>query len=388
VITADVAVVGGGITGASIAFHLAARGLRVVVCDSQAGAGPGGATRYSAAQVRIHHSDPFDARLAASSLPVFESWADAVGGDCGYRRTGFAFLARANHRATVAAVAGLVAGLGVETTLATPEEYAAEHPGLALDGVGVVAYEPRGGYADPIRATHSLLARARDHGARVLAGQPVTALRRRGGRLTGLCTASADISAGCVVVAAGVRSRELLAGAGILLPTRTKHIGFALAEGPALAGGGPLNVTIDDTIGMYFRPHEAGRVLFGVPLDQWDLAPSEPLSGPGADRVSLARHRLARRLPGLAGASVCATASALDAYTPDSHAIIGGVPGLDGAYVATGFSGGGFKVAPAVGRAVADELASGRPRPELEPYRLERFRMGQRILPAYDYQHL
>lgn len=389
-ITSDVVIVGGGIIGASIAFHLAGRGVDVVVCD--AGAASSGATVHSAAQVRMHHSDIFDARLAAMSHHAFESWADVVGGECGFRRAGFAFLAAADRRDTVAEAAHVLNGFNVETVVMAPDAYVAEHPGLLMDGVGIVAYEPRSGYADPVLATRTLLARAADHGARVLRDCTVVDLIRHGDRLVGLHTSDEACTAAQVVVAAGAHSKALCATAGIDIPTRTKRIGFGVTERfPPDTTVAP-NVVIDDTIGMYFRPHADGRVLFGVPLDEWDTKPADPGHRddhrPDRELVATAQRRASTRFPAMAGLRISSARSALEAYTPDRHALIGVVAGFTGAYVATGFSGGGFKVAPAVGAAVADELVSGSPRAELEPYRLDRFQRGAAITPTFTYDHM
>ncbi|HCA84236.1 MAG TPA: hypothetical protein DEQ61_01215, partial [Streptomyces sp.] len=157
--TADVAVIGDGVAGASVAYHLAAAGADVALL-SRGGGFECSATRHSAGQVRMHHSDPHDARLAALSMETFEHWAEIVGGDCGFRRTGFAFLVGEEEAATLSRTVAELAALGVETARLTPGELAARQPALALDGVRAVAYEPRSGYADPVRTAAALTDRA------------------------------------------------------------------------------------------------------------------------------------------------------------------------------------------------------------------------------------
>jgi glycine/D-amino acid oxidase-like deaminating enzyme len=383
----EVLVVGAGVVGASITYHLAARGVAVTVLD--AADQPGGATALSAAQVRMHHSDRHDALLAALSLPMFERWARVVGGDCGFRQVGFAFLAGADRHEAVTVMAKTVSGYGVATQVLSPTRYGAGRPQVRMDGVGVVAYEARGGFADPLRTTAALLAAATRLGARVLRGSHVRSLTVVRGRVAGVRTASGAHPARHVVVAAGVHSGQICERAGIALPLRTRRIGWAVAAAPASVP----NVVIDDTIGMYVRPHAGGGVLFGVPLTQppadrpADLA--EP-STPPADgtEVAAARQRLAARVPSLVDAPVVGTAAASEAYTPDKHALIGPAPDLDGLYVCTAFSGGGFKAAPAVGRAVAEELATGARRPELQPYRLDRFDRDACIRPDVAYRNM
>lgn len=373
-------VVGGGVVGASIAFHLARRGAAVTVLE--AGDRPRGATARSAAQVRMHHSDRHDALLAARSLPTFERWAEEVGGDCGFRQVGFAFLAGADRRAAVTTMAATVRGYGVATEVLGLEQYAADQPELSLDGVGVVAYEARGGFADPRRTTGSLLAAAVRHGARVVHGTTALSLSLAGDRVTGVHTATGRHSAGQVVVASGTRSAPLCRSAGARLPVRARRIGYAVTGGPAAVP----HVLIDDTIAMYARPVPAGGVWFGVPLDQPDPAAQPAAGRPEPASVAAARHRLTRRIPALAGVPVVRAAAALEAYTEDRHALIGPAGEPASLYLCTAFSGGGFKVAPAVGGAVAEELVTGEPRPELEPYRPDRFGRGAPIRPDVDYR--
>lgn len=381
---ADAAVLGGGIIGSAIAHHLAAAGARVVLVDTAARPAPRSATLGSAGQVRMHHSDPDWARLAALAFPAFEHWADTLGGDPGFRRTGFAFLVDAEHAELAGHNTALLRGLGIEAALLTPEEFTERHPGLAVKDVAAVAYEPRSGYGDPRRVLAALTDGARRHGAVTLAAPSGGRLLRRGERITGVVAGEEHVHADAVVLAAGAWSGPLVAEAvpEERLPLRSKRVGLAVAEAADLPGGAGLPMVIDDINGVYFRPDGAGRVLFGVPLDGWDVPPEQAGAPPEAERVERARLLVDRRLPGLAtapaasGETGTAAGAAADGYTPDGRPLIGPAPGVGGLYLAAGFSGGGFKVAPAVGEAVAAELVTGADRPELRPFRPGRFAAG------------
>ncbi|MER7004842.1 FAD-dependent oxidoreductase [Dactylosporangium sp. NPDC000555] len=382
----DVTVVGGGVIGASIAYHLARRGVDVTLFD--AADRTAGATVHSAGQIRMHHSDLFDCRLAALSLPTYERWAQRIGGHCGFAAVGFAFLADADRRAEVATIVAALTGLGIEATAMSPQRYRTLAPEVSLDGVGTVAVEPRSGYAHPARTTEALLVAAGRLGARVVRSTAVTTLRRHGATVTGVRTAAGIHHSPRVVVAAGVHSAALCATAGPQLRLRTRRVGWAIA-----VAAPPAHVIIDDTLGVYFRPHGTDRVLFGVPLDDWDPpAPHDPArpdtAAPQRDRIDRAQRTVAQRLPALREAPIASAAAAIEAYSPDNHPLIGPLPDLAGAYVCTGFSGGGFKVAPAVGEAVADEIDAGHPREELQPYRPDRFERGAAIAPAVAYRHM
>lgn len=373
---ADVVVVGAGVIGASIAYHLASAGARVVV-QERGDLAAAGATASSAGQVRMYHPDPADADLAVRSLPTFAHWADVIGGDCGFRRTGFAYLAGPDRRADVTAVVAWLSDRGVDTQLVDPQEYAAAHPGLELAGVGVVAYEGASGYADPARTVRSLLAGAIRHGAVVRPGDAAQCLTRTAaGAVTGVRTSRADICAPMVVVAAGVRANDLLP-APAAVPMVARPVGWCIADATAVPGADRLNVVIDDTIGTYFRPGEPDQVLTRVALTELPPAAGQEavadLARFPAAVLAAAIQLLARRLPAIATAPVLAVRAAPEAYTPDQRPAIGPVEEVPGLYLAVGFSGGGFKSAPAIGLAVAAELLLGETREELARLRPDRF---------------
>ncbi|MFD7919446.1 NAD(P)/FAD-dependent oxidoreductase [Streptomyces sp. NPDC059740] len=382
--TADVAVIGDGVVGASIAYHLAAAGARVALLGREGGLRDS-ATHRSAGQVRMHHSDPHDARLAALGLETFRNWPEIVGGDCGFRQTGFAFLVGEEHVGELSRTVAELKGLGVETTVLTPEELADEQPALDLDGVAAVAYEPYSGHADPVRTVRALTERARALGTEVLTGPGGARLLKNGERYTGAAVGGDVVSAGHVVIAAGAGSAPLCTEAGVALggpgedgtpPVHSQEVGWALARTSAIPGAASLCMVIDDLAGTYFRPDGPDRVLFRIPLGSGPPSGNTEIS-PDSSEVAAGRALAAPRLRGLATAEVTTAARAAEAYTADGRALIGPSTRHPGLYFATGFNGGGFKAAPAVGLAVAAELLSEAVRPELEPYRPDRFTAGQ-----------
>lgn len=416
--TADAAVIGDGVVGASVACHLAAAGASVVLLSRGDGYARS-ATSGSAGQIRMHHGDPDDARLAALSADTFAHWAEAVGGDCGFRRTGFAFLVDEEYAPVAARTVTALRALGVDTDLCAPAELAAHQPDLDLREVAAVAYEPGAGHADPDRTTRALLDRVRALGGRIHTGRSGSgaALRRDGDRVVGATLDGVAVSAGCVVVAAGAGSAAVCAAAGVGLEVdgrgresgfTSNRYGWAVADTSALPGGGPACMVIDDLAGTYFRPDGPGRVLFRVPLpstgggtgggegtggqDYRGESEAGQLDGPGGpltpERLAEGRRLAARRLPGIAAAPVLRTGWAREACTADGRALIGPVPHHPGLYLATAFNGGGFKSAPAVGAAVAAELVSGGERPELAPYRPARFATGHPGTPTRRYRHM
>ena len=146
--TADVVVVGAGVQGASLAFQLAKRGVRVAVVERSGVAA--GATGRSSGFVRMHYDLAVEAALAWASFPYFTSWAEHVGvGDPGFVRTGFLQLADEHDAAALRANVGEQLALGIRTGVVSPAEIAELVPGIVPDGIVCGAYEPLSGYADP-----------------------------------------------------------------------------------------------------------------------------------------------------------------------------------------------------------------------------------------------
>jgi sarcosine oxidase subunit beta len=182
--TADVVVVGAGVVGASVAFHLALRGVRnIVVCERRWPAA--GATGKSGALVRTHYTNVPEARLAAASLPYFHHWSDLVGrGDCGFLRCGMVRIVAPAAESRLRANMEMLERLGVNTRILARAELAELVPGWNLDDVPFAAWEPESGCADPVGTTHGFLARAREVGAQVRLRTEVSGVEVNSGRVS------------------------------------------------------------------------------------------------------------------------------------------------------------------------------------------------------------
>ena len=220
--SADVIVIGAGVQGASLAFHLARRGARVVVLER--GSIASEATGRSSGFVRMHYDLAAEAALAWRSFPYFLDWASRVGaGDPGFVRTGFLEVV---PEALVAAVQGNVANhraIGIPSQVVTPEEIAELVPGIALDGLAAGAYEPESGYADPTSTAAGFLEAARRDGAQVVTGCRAARVLTSAGRVTGVETDRGAVSAPAVAIVAGARSTDLAATVGVEVPVAPWH---------------------------------------------------------------------------------------------------------------------------------------------------------------------
>jgi sarcosine oxidase subunit beta len=377
----DAIVVGAGVVGASIAFHLAERGIETLVLDPNGPAG--GSTAHSGALVRCHYPTSLEADLAWESLTeYFEPWGERVGGGCGFTRTGFAYLAGEERIEALQHNVNLQQKVNVQTELIGPEELRGLDPSLDLDGVALAAYEPRGGYADPTATTVGFVEAARRLGAS-FERRRVTGLRVGEQRISGVETEDGPVEAGTVVLAAGAWSVPLAASIGLELPISPVRVQVALFERPySLA----THLTIIDSVsGFYARPAAERNTLIGLRDSyEWLEDAEEWNPNPDPDFVEEAADLLGKRVPALEDAPYRTGRSGVLDTTPDGRPILG-PEGPEGLYLAVGWSGTGFKKAPAVGNELATWIQEGRPRRrELETYNLDRFNTRDLIFGEYE----
>jgi glycine/D-amino acid oxidase-like deaminating enzyme len=381
--TAEVVVVGGGVNGASIAYALAARGVDVVLVEQ--GALASGASGRSSALVRMHYTNEWDARLAWASFPVFRDWAELMGGPAVFTRTGFVNVVGPRYAEHLRRNVEMLRRIGVNTTVLSPGELAELQPFAHVDDVGAAAYEPDSGYADPAETVEGFRRRAVELGAQVLPWTTVSRIVRGESRVHGVETSAGRIDARHVVVAAGAWSRRLCQEIGLALPARPKAIDTVAVRRPSELRE-PHMVFIDNVQGNYFRPESGGLTLVGVPCQEWDIDPDTLGTGLPPEAAALGARLLTHRIPAMERATLSRGYRAFDGYSPDRHAILGAVEGVDGLYLATAFSGSGFKIAPAVGLCVAELITEGRARTvDIKPFGLRRFAEGKTVETPYPY---
>jgi len=381
--TADVVVIGGGVNGASIAYALAARGVKAVLVEK--GALASGASGRSSALVRMHYTNEWDARLAWASFPVFRNWTELMGGPGVFTHTGFVNVVAPQFADHLRRNVEMLKGIGVNTTAITGAELRDLQPFANVDDIGAAAYEPDSGYANPAETVEGFRRRATELGARVLQWTAVTRVIRQESRVTGVETSAGRIDAGSVIVAAGAWSRRLCAEIGLELPARPKAIDtVAVTRPPELAKG--HMVFIDNVLGNYFRPESGGLTLVGVPCQEWDIDPDTLQTGLPPEAAGVGAQLLTHRIPAMERATLSRGYRAFDGYSADRHAILGRVDGIDGLYLATAFSGSGFKIAPAVGACMDAEGLEGRAKTvDIEPFSIRRFAEGRTVEGPYPY---
>ena len=385
--TADVIVVGAGVQGTALAFHLASRGTDVLVLERSAvGAG---ATGRSSGFVRMHYDLASDARLAWASFPWFEGWADRVGaGDCSFVACGFVQLVPPALAPALRANVAMLLDIGIETREIGPDEVAALVPGIVTDDIIVAAWEPRSGYADPSGTAAGFMSAARARGARLERACRVGAIAVAGGRVAGVETDRGRFEAPVVVDAAGPWAAGLASTVGLDVPVQvwrhdTAYVGLPAGRDAAFP------IVLDHARGVYFRPEGREQVLVGLETaNELGGSPDRPFAaiGPAATEELIAR--VCERLPWMAEGTLRSAHGGQDGMTPDQRPIIDRA-GPDGFYLLCGFSGTGFKTAPAIGLGVAEMILDGEARSvDLSPYRLDRFAEGRLLVGEHAYGDL
>ena len=379
--TADVVVVGGGVHGASVAYHLARRRAgRVVLVERKFLAS--GPTGRSSALVRRFYAMDFLTRTGNASAQRFQRWAEDIGGgDPGFRQVGIMWLAGEDRAANLRENVRRARALGVNVNLLTPGEIKALVPAINADDLAVAAHEPESGYADAASTTNALAAAARDLGATIVQHVPVEALLVAGSRVTGVRTAGGEIQAPTVVVCAGLWAPGLLAPLGItvpIAPTRHQMCFFRRPPGFETHPG-----IIDRPSGTYMRPETGNLTIVGLSAYREVVDPDQYNEGADAQEVMRNAELIANRFPVMEHGLSMGGYSGVYDVTPDHEPVLGPIPEYQGLHADFGWSGHGFKHSPAIGDIMAESVLEGHAAGwDLKPFRWSRFRDGDLLPPA------
>jgi sarcosine oxidase, subunit beta len=381
---ADILILGAGVMGASIAFHLAKRKAGSIVIIDKDHVGRGGSGR-SSALVRMHYSYPPEVQLALISLDMFQNWQEVVGQPGDFRKTGFVRIVHPNETERLKQNVEMQCGLGARVYLIDKHELQALEPDWIVDDVELAAYEPDSGYGDGAGVAGDFLGAAREIGATYLSRTHATAFVVKAGHVRGVITDRGTISAPIVISATGPWTRPLFHQAGYDLPIECEYhqVGI-LRNSPDMKGGG--SACIDSVTATYFRSDAHDKFLVG---DFYGKRPIDPDNFPQrASDESLEEiiERACGRIPKLAGAEVMRGVTGVYDMTPDSRPLLGETPEICGLYVCAGFSGMGFKISPAIGVVMSELVLDGNAKTvDIRAFRPSRFAEEKPIKAEYEY---
>lgn len=368
---ASVVIIGGGVMGVSAAFHLAEAGYAdvVVVEADQLGCG---STSKAAGGVRLQFSDAVNIELALRSMDAWERFGERPGFDVDLRQVGYLFLlTRPDDVTTFERSVAMQNELGVPSRMMSASEAGSLAPLANVDDVLAATICMRDGHANTGAAVEGYAQGARAGGVRIITGCPVTAIERNGDLITGVVTAKGRIPTDTVVCAAGPWSRQIGAMAGIDLPVDPVRRPIWYTE-PMLDLPKDHPFTIDFTTGFYF--HDEGKgLLFGM---------ADPDQAPGfdvelrPDWLEVVGEVAMHRAPKLLDVGIAGGWTGFYETTPDHNGLIGEASDLPRFFYATGFSGHGFLLGPAVGEVIRDMVMGRPPVVDVSAFSVDRFSLA------------
>ncbi len=369
--TADIVIIGAGIVGCSIAYHLALKGAaKVVVVEKDLVCS--GSTGKSAGGIRQQFATEVNLQLSIESLRMFHRMREELGIDPEFRQVGYLFMATtARELEMFRRQAEVQQGYGIPVQMVSPDEIRRIVPYVRVDDILGGVYCPTDGYAAPYEVTMGYAAAARRLGVMIHEQRAVTRVMRSGDRVAGVETSRGPIHARAVVNAAGAEGGRVGALAGVevpVLPYRRQI--FVTTPLPAFSQEPPL--TIDYHRNWYFRG-EMGGCLFSGPKDE------ESTFNTNVDWEHVAESvaKAVARIPILEKAEIKRGWAGSYDLSPDNNAILGAVPELPGFYVATGHSGHGFMHGPATGKLMAELILTGKTSIDINALDPDRFRTGR-----------
>jgi sarcosine oxidase subunit beta len=353
--TADIVIIGGGVMGASTAYHLAARGQKNVLLLEKDEFFGQEATGRCAGGVRYQFSTEINVHLSLQSLPMLERFKQEIGQEINYRKCGYLFILtnladveNFHHSMEIQQ------SLGVHTEWVSGDEVRRRLPLMRLEDVMGGTYNPQDGLVDPNSVVMGYVAAGSRLGVKALNQVEVTGIQVKGGKCTGITTNQGEIAAPLVVNAAGPWAGVVGKMAGVKIPIepirRQIITTTTLPEIPA-----DFPFVLDFAQSLYFH-REGEGLLTGM---------SNPNEKPGFDQnvdpefEMINLEAAIKRMPLLEKAGLLNHWAGLYEVTPDAHPIFGKTP-VEGFYVVAGFSGHGFMHGPIAGKLMTELILDGR----------------------------
>ena len=362
-----VVVVGGGIVGCSVAYHLTKLGWTDVLLLERREVSCG--TTWHAAglvgQLRATHNLT---RLAKYGGDLYERLEAETGQATGFRRPGSLSVARTAERMhELKRGASMARCFGVDVEVITPAEAGRRWPLMRADDLVGALWLPRDGRTNPIDTTRALARGARLGGAAIVENTAVTAIHRRNGAVAGVATTRGDVACEVVVNCAGMWARQLGQLAGVAVPLHASEHFYIVTE--PMPGVTPDLPVLRDTDGYIYVREEVGGLLMGgfEPVAKpWGMAGipgdfSFSLLPEDWDHVQVLMEQALVRIPALGGAPVRQHVNGPESFTPDGRYLLGEAPECRNFYVGAGFNSVGIASAAGAGQVLAEWIVGGEP---------------------------
>jgi sarcosine oxidase subunit beta len=382
--TSDIVIIGGGIMGASTAYHLAERGgVSVTLLEKEEQFGQG-STGLCAGGIRHQFSTEVNIRLSIDSIQMMERFPEEIGQEIGLNQIGYLFILDNDQDMTqFKKNVALQNNLGIGSRVLSVEEIQQRVPLLNLDGVVGGTFYERDGLADPNSIVQGYINKARQLGkasgsapVNLVTSVAVTDIHLANGKVKGVVTSAGEISTETIVITAGAWSGQIGKMMGLDIPIQPVRRQIAVTTPlPELPPDFPFVLFFGQS--LYFHLESGQSILTGM------SNPHEPPSfSLEVDHKWTETHLMAAmdRFPLLEKAGLLSEWAGPYEVTPDEQAILGKLPGLEGAVIAAGFSGHGFMHGPIVGKLMAEEILDGRAHTvNIDDLRYERFIRGEDI---------
>ncbi|CAB3909625.1 NAD(P)/FAD-dependent oxidoreductase [Achromobacter sp. CF-sbj1-Ac2-l] len=385
----DVIVIGAGVVGSSVAFHLAALGANSVLVLDRATVGAG-TTAQSSGILRTHYSVRENVELARRSWGAFTDFAAYVGDEdaaSGLVRCGYLIAAADDDkRAPLAEALAQQQAQGIPVQRLDATQARDLLPIADFRDAALIGFEPDAGFADAYLVATSFARAARRRGVTIRENVAVHGLSWQGGRVTGVATSEGDYACGVVVSTQNIWSAELAAWTGLALPLAPeRHAVLALECAAApYAYSMPVYKDLASPGMLYCRSYGGSQMLVSEGTAGETLASGQTEQGDiPLDYVAAVGEQVAARFPAYAEAGLASSWTGVYDVTPDWNPVLGRIDGVEGLVAGFGFSGHGFKLSPAVGRVLAQEALGLATDVPLAPYALARFARGALLTGRY-----
>ena len=373
--TADVVIIGGGIIGLSIAYHLASKKAGRIVLFEKGQLGEGSTSRC-AGGIRTQFSTEINILFSLESLKTFEQFKNEFGVDPEFRKIGYLFLATTEEEVEIFNQnTKLQKKFDVAVEFLSAEEISSRWPYLRIDDVLGGTFCSWDGYAGPSEVLSGFASCARRLGVKIYEGVEVLEISLAKGKIHSVKTRDEEISTPMVINAGGPYAASIAKMVGIEIPVKPLRRQIFVTA-PFHLIDSPIPLTIDFHRGWYFRQEGEGFLLSG-PLD---LQPSFNLSV-DYEAMTDASEKAMYRVPLFEKARIARGWAGLYEISPDHHAILGKVPEVEGFIVANGFSGHGFQHSPGVGKVIAELIVDGKATTiDISSLSIERFTKGKLVI--------